>query len=257
MPAIDGNCLLGHWPFRKIRKDSFADLKAVHRRHGIDGGIVSSLDAVFYNDPMEGDAELHETLRGSGYRQLLTVNPLLPCWEDDIRRGGELFDIRGVRVYPGIHPYGVGDGALDALCGVLAEAGMPLVLTVRLEDARMCYLMQPKVPTTEELSRFLGRHPDNTVLLTGLFLEEIRAIRGDILASDRVFVDTSGLKDYLSPVEKLLETVPDDRVVYGSQHPLYCLESTFLAVEKAKITPAAKDNILENNARRLFLTEGS
>lgn len=252
MSAIDVNCFLGHWPFRKIRKDSFADLQAVHRKNGIGGGYVSSLDSIFYNDPFEGDMELHEIIRDSDYRQILSINPVLPCWKDDIRRGRKQIDIRGVRVYPGYHPYDINDKLMDELCDVLGKSGIPLVLTVRLEDARMCSLMQEKAPSTDEISRFLRRHPDNTILLTGMFLDEIRKIQQDILAADRVFVDTSGLKDYLSPVEKLLEVMPDDRVAYGSQHPLYCLKSTFMAVETAKISPSARQNILEDSARKIF-----
>lgn len=252
MPVMDCNCFLGHWPFRKIRKDSFDDLQAVHRKNGINGGYVSSLDSVFYNDPFEGDLELHETVKDSAYKQILSVNPALPCWRDDIRRGRELLDIRGVRIYPGYHPYDIGDKAVDNLCSVLAQAGIPLVLTVRLEDVRMNWLMQEKVPSTDAISRFLSHHPDNTILLTGLFMDEIRKVQKDILDAERVYVDVSGLKDYLFPVEKLLEMLPDDRVVYGSQHPLYCLKSTFMAVETAKIAPSARENILGNNARRIF-----
>ena len=56
---------------------------AVHREHQISGGLVASLDSVFYNDPLEGDRVLYEQLAGTPYRLAVTINPLLPCFEQD------------------------------------------------------------------------------------------------------------------------------------------------------------------------------
>ena len=70
MGIIDINCLLGNWPFRKIRKNKFEDLKAVHKRNEIDYGYVSSLNSIFYNDPFEGDLELHEIIKDTSYKHI-------------------------------------------------------------------------------------------------------------------------------------------------------------------------------------------
>ena len=67
MGIIDINCLLGNWPFRKIRKNKFEDLKAVHKRNEIDYGYVSSLNSIFIMTPLK------ETL---SFMRLLKIHPI-------------------------------------------------------------------------------------------------------------------------------------------------------------------------------------
>ena len=85
MKIVDVNCLVGHWPFRKLYKNSFADLMEIHRKNNIGYGFVSSLNSIFYNDPFEGEEDLHNIIKGTDYRHVLTINPMLPCFEKDIR----------------------------------------------------------------------------------------------------------------------------------------------------------------------------
>jgi len=252
MKTVDVNCFLGHWPFRKIRRGTFADLKAVHAENEIAFGYVSSLDSIFYNDPFEGDIELHETIRGSDYRHILSVNPALPCCLEDVRRGVQNFDIKGVRIYPDIHGFDLNSPEVDDLCRLLSLMNLPLVLTVRLEDERMCYLMQSRPPQMDSLEIFLKAHPQNAILLTGIYYSEILRIKDTLNRLENVFFDASGLKESLFVVEKLLTAVPAGKLLYGSQHSLYCLKSTLLLLEKAAIDPAVRSQILSENYRKLF-----
>ena len=69
---IDINCLVGHWPYRKLYKNTFEEVQKIHKANGISSGYVSSLDSIFYNDPFEGDEDLHEILKGTSYHHVLT-----------------------------------------------------------------------------------------------------------------------------------------------------------------------------------------
>lgn len=244
---IDINCLLGNWPFRKIRKNKFEDLKAVHRQNGIDYGFVSSLNSIFYNDPFEGDIELHEIIKDTSYKHILTVNPLIPGFADDVKQGMELFNIKGVRIYPGYHDYKLDNKYLDELCNLLLENKLPLFISMRMDDERANYLMHPENINISDLSRFLARHPENTFVLLSIRVGEVLSIKEIINSRKNVFLDTSGLKDWLFVIEKTTKDVNHHRIVYGSNHPLYCLKSTFLLIEKAEIEDAVKRDILENN----------
>jgi Predicted metal-dependent hydrolase of the TIM-barrel fold len=248
MNRVDVNCLLGNWPFRKLYKNTFEDLLSVHQKNGFKYGYVSSLNSIFYNDPFEGDQELHEIIKETAYKHILTINPLLPAFEQDIRKGLELFDIKGVRIYPCYHNYKLECKEVDDLCSILLHLGLPLVLTMRLEDERMNYLITPNTPSIEEISCFLEKHPENTVLLINIRYHEVEAIKEIINRRNNLYIDTSGLKDLLFVIEKLLEFLNADRLVYGSLHPLYCLKSTLLLVEKAQIDEAIIKKILETNA---------
>lgn len=252
MNTIDVNCFLGHWPFRKIRRGTFADLQAVHAANAIAFGFVSSLDSIFYNDPFEGDEDLHETLKGSSYRQILSVNPELPGWQADISRGVRFFGSCGVRIYPAYHGYDLNSRPVDALCLLLEKMRLPLVLTIRLEDERLGYLIQHRAPAMDDVRRFLDRHKQNAILLTGAYASELLTIQDACASRRNVFFDTSGLKETLFAVEKFLQAFPASQLLYGSQHSLYCLRSSLLLVEKADIDPVVKSRILSSNYLDLF-----
>ncbi len=248
MGRVDVNCVLGNWPFRKLYKNTFEDLKKVHKENGIDVGYVSSLNSIFYNDPFEGDEELHETIRDSHYHHILTVNPTLPQLKEDIQRGLRMFDIKGVKIYPDYHGYRLSDKPVEELCSLLHEFGLPLFLSVRLEDERLNYLIQPVAPSVDEISAFFRSHPNNTVLLLTARYAELVALKEHFNSRRNLFFDTSGLKDLLFVIEKLLREINADRLLYGSLHSLYCLRSTLLLVEKACIEDTVKDRILWENA---------
>lgn len=253
MNTVDVNCLTGHWPFRKISSLTFEDLRNVHNKNGIVYGYVSSLNSIFYNDPFEGDEELHEMIRNTAYRHVLTVNPMLPAFEDDIARGLEKFQISGVRVYPGYHNYSLDCREMKTLCSVLRRLGLPLFLTLRAEDERLNYLITPRAVSIPEIQTFIEDQPDLTILLLNIRFHEIIAIKDAILHSGRVFVDTSGLKDQLFNIEKLTEIIGDERILYGSLHPLYCMESTLLQVTMANAKQKTKNKILFENSRQLHI----
>jgi len=248
MKKIDTNCLLGHWPFRKIRMNKFDDLKTVHMQNGIEYGYLSSLDSIFYNDPFEGDIELHEIIKDTPYKHILTVNPEVPGFIDDIKRGIKLFDIKGVRIYPCYHGYKLDNKYLRQLCHTLSENKLPLFLTMRMEDERLNYLMQPKNIDILNLSDFLADHPENTVVLQSIRVGEVLALKDIINSRKNIFLDTSGFKDWLFVIEKLIKEINHHRIVYGSNHPLYCLKSSLLLVEEAEVGNYVKEDIFFNNA---------
>jgi hypothetical protein len=247
----DVNALLGHWPFRKIRKPTLEDLRSVHRDNGITGGYVSSINAIFYNDPFEGDEELHELIGGTEYRHVLTVNPTLPGWQRDIEEGLERFGIHGVRVYPTYHDYDLNGEAMAELCETLKRFRLPLFLTMRMEDERLDYLMKPNPLNIESLRTFVSAWPELDVIVLTIRYAEIAALKEEFNRLPRLRLDTSGLKDRVFVLEDLLTFIPAGKIVYGSLHPLFCLKSTFCLVDMAELAEETKRAIFAENARFL------
>ncbi len=247
MNWVDANCLLGHWPFRKIRKNTFSDLKEVHRKNGISYSLVASLNSIFYNDPFEGDLELSEIIKNTGYRQLLTINPTLPGIEKDIEAGVVLFNVAGVRIYPGFHGYRLTDECVAQLASILKQYRLPLFITVRMDDERLVHLFRPETVKPEDIRAFAEANPDLPTVLLNIRSNEIYNIRDLICERKNLLVDTSGFKGELFIVERLLETINASAIVYGSLHPLYALRSTMLLVEKAEVDEETKEMILGKN----------
>ena len=244
---VDVNCLVGQWPFRKLYKNTFEEVQKIHKANGISSGYVSSLDSIFYNDPFEGDEDLHEILKGTGYHHVLTINPLLPEFVQDVKNGIKKFDIKGVRIYPGYHGYSLTDSNLKDLCQVLADNDLPLFVTVRMEDERMDYLVKPKKVNTNDIEHLLNNNPENKIVLLTAYSNELTSLKDAINNHKYVRFDTSGLKGPLFAVEKLLEEFPPNKMVYGSLYPLNSFSCTYLTVKHAQIEESVKQEILSYN----------
>ena len=252
MKIVDINCLVGHWPFRKLYKNTFADLAEIHRGNGIEYGFVSSLNSIFYNDPFEGEEELHNIIKGTAYRHILTINPSLPYFAEDIRAGVELFNVSGVRIYPCYHDYMLNCEDMDRLCRILSEYNLPLFLTLRMEDERLNYIIKPQPVNLEDIRLFSVRNRNLKIILLNIRMGEITRLKELLIDQDNVYIDTSGLKDQLFSIEKLTATLGADKIIYGSEYPLFCLKSTLLEVVKAEIDENSKEKILFSNSERLY-----
>lgn len=251
--AIDVNCLWGTWPFRKLRRSSFSDLQAIHRETGFSRGYVSCMNSIFYQDPFEGETDLHKVLEGTPYRQILTVNPTLPAWESDVEEGLARFGIAGVRVFPCYHGYRLDDPRFLELCRKLKGYRLPLLLTTHVEDERFDYLLlqrRPELPG--ELTAFLRAAPEIPILLLSLRFGEIGYLTEELHSMPNLYLDTSCLKDPVECTERLLEAIGDRKLVYGSQYPLNALRSTLCEVTMAKIPEESKNRILRDNALEFF-----
>ncbi len=251
MKAIDMNCYIGNWPFRRLRQNSMEDLKRIHAENGIESGYVSSLNSIFYNDPYEGEKELQENLKGTSYQHVMTLNPILPVWEQDIHRAEKEMNIRGIKILPGYHGYSLQEKSADRLYRVLENSGLALFVVVRMEDERLNYLMTPRQLSAEEICTFIRKHNGNVpIVLIGMLAAELMACKDGIRKARNVYFDTSGLRN-LFDTENLVKTFGADKILYGSQFPLYCLKSSFLMTDKAQIEEKDKEKIFYGNARRL------
>ncbi len=247
--GIDMNCLVGTWPFRKLRKNTMGDLAAAHRENGIVGGYVASLNSIFYNDPFEAEEDLHSALQGTPYHQVMGVNPLLPGYEKDIARGVREFGIRGVRIYPGYHEYTLDSGVVDGLFRVLEEYGLPLFISARMEDERLNYLFLPRQIGTEEIQRFLKRAPKRIgIVLLSMKTDELLACKEEILFHGNTCADISWLKYPFHCVPELARGIGKEKVVLGTMYPLLAMKSTCLMLEQSALTEQEKTDIYGANA---------
>jgi len=248
MKAIDVNCYIGNWPFRKLRRHTIEDLKRVHMENDIEYGYVSCLNSIFYNDPFEGEEELYRIINGTPYRHVMTINPQLPEFERDIQRGIEQFGIKGVKIFPGYHGYSLGDGSVEKLCSVLYDCGLPLFVVARMEDERLNYIMTPRTLSREEICNFINKNQNMvTIIFLSMLYGELMSCGDCILPAKNVLFDTSGIRNFMG-IEKLVKFFGADKIVYGSQFPLYCLKSSFLMTHRAQIEDKEKERIFYHNA---------
>lgn len=243
MKNSDVNCLIGKYPFRKIRKNTFADLRTLHAAHGIDSGFVASLDSVFYNDPLEGDRDLHRIISGSTYHLTGTINPMLPAFLEDLDVGVNELNAKAIRVYPTYHGYDLDHANFLQLCSALQARSLPLFICARLEDERLEYIITPKAIDITKVALLTDTYPQLKIVLLSFRKEELCSILQTIESSSNLFFDASGLKNNLFAIDRTLENFGNGKLLFGSQWPLYCFTSTWLKVTKAECSQQAKQEI--------------
>lgn len=72
------------------------------------------------------------------------------------------------------------------------------------------------------------------------------------MANGKIWYDTSGLKDKPFGFELLFSKMGTDKLIYGSQYPLFSLRSTLYLVEHNNFEESIVNNILWNNAQSLL-----
>ena len=248
MKRMDYNCFTGNWPFHKIRCNTIEKLAALHRNAGIEVGVISSLEAIFYQDPYEAEKALAAEIAGTGYLQAMVLNPALPGWREDLQRAVKELNIKAVRLLPGFHDYRLTDPVMEEVAAALRRYHLPLLITLRLEDARTTWMFHPKSVELPELSAFLAQHRELPTLIANIQMHEIAALNDLWEQRTNLFFDTSGLKDGLFAIERLWETPARGHLVYGSLAPLFEMQSTLLTVEKAQLPAADRAGIFSHTS---------
>lgn len=249
---FDAACFCGHWPFRKIPQTSYADVWAKLQKEGISAACFSSLDSIFYADPMEGDSALYNSLKGSPHKMLQTINPLHPAWSFDLAHGLASWQVAGVRIYPGYHDYSLLDAKVQPFMTFLGQHDLPLFISLRLEDERLNHLLLPRPADMDQLRQFLAAHMQQKIVLCNIRPAEISQLEEVLRKNEKTFVDTSGFKDGLFNVEKISGQIGWSKIIFSSLYPLYSFRSSLLQMEKAELEPGVKEAIMAGNLEGLW-----
>lgn len=249
---IDVNSFVGAYPFRRVPGTSPDALLTAMDRVGIDQAWVSHLPSVFWRDPGAGNSWLYNT---TGRLQRLlpvpAVHPGLPGWEQLVQ---EALKVRAPAVrcdpmYYGLDPTGPELRALVARC---AEASFPLVMAVRLEDARQRHPNDRAGELPPWAVRTLLRsHPAARLLVTHAersFVEEVHFGSTPEEAA-RIWWDISWLwgppEDHL---QTLLGTVGIGRFVFGTGQPLRLPETSVARLDLLDLAAEERSLIESKNS---------
>ena len=226
---IDYNCFCGNWPFHKIRRNTFSDILDLHKKNGITGGYISAFESIFYNDPYESELSLYNKIKGSGYNQVLTINPTLDIAVNTVIRGIKELGIKGVRFTPGYHNYSLMDNCVSEVLKILKDYNLPLFLTMHFEDSRVEYLMEYKNVDMDEVNKLITDNPCLDIVLCNIQYNELKKIKDSILKHKKIIIDTSGIRGNINEI-KADNLAP--YIKFGSMAPLYALKSVLLAYEE-------------------------
>lgn len=248
----DVNVYIARWPFRRIAADETGSLGALLRRGGVARAWTGSLDALLHRDVAAVNGRLVETCRQEGQGVLLPfgcVNPTLPDWEEDLRRCHEVHRMAGIRLHPNYHGYKLDDPRFLRIAEGAERRGLVVQIALEMEDRRTQHPLA-LIPPVEAspLVDVAGRFPNLKLVVLGLSLASPLATR--LAGAGRVHLDISH-HEGLQGLSRALQSVPADRIVFGSHTPLFVFEANLLKLRESPLPEAQLRAIAFENANRL------
>jgi predicted TIM-barrel fold metal-dependent hydrolase len=249
---VDVNCFVGSYPFRRVPGTSPDALLQAMDRAAIDRAWVSHLPGVFWRDPAAGNSWLYETAGRNGrFDPVPAVHPGLTGWEAVVgqaRQAGAPA-VRCDPTYYGLDPAG---SSLQALARVCSAEGVPLMMAVRLEDARQRHPNDraPELPPSA-VRALVRTDPGLHLIVTHAdrpFIEEVH-FGSTPAESSRILWDICWIwgppEDHL---ETLFRTVGVERFVFGTGQPLRLPENSVAKLDLLDLTPEQRSAIESENA---------
>lgn len=251
---IDANCQLGAYPFRRLPFETASALLRKMDQLGVERAAVSRLEAVFYKDVQVANEELFGIVgqHTDRFWPIATLNPTWPGWEDDFTACQEA-GMRGVRLHPNYHGYSPASLEAVQLVERTAALGLPVVITVGIEDVRHHHHQFP-IPDVSpgEIAQLINYLPEAPYLIAGAIYGVCLAVEGLLENPTTVHYELSRVQGPVGDVELLVERLGARRVLFGSNLPLGIPESARLSIDTANIPESEKDLIRYANALRLF-----
>jgi len=254
---IDTNVYLGNWPGRQMGQGQTPELVAFLRSRGVVQAWAGSFDALLHKDIGGVNARLAEECGKHGRDFLLpfgAVNPVLPDWEEDLRRCHEEFRMPGVRLHPNYQGYSLDHPACARLLAMAAERGLVVQIVAWMEDERTQHpLLRVPMVDLSRLAPVLAKVPGvKVVVLNGFISLRLaqKALPG-LKKFDRVVFDLA-MQEQLAGLKVLIDAVGLDRVVFGSYSPMFYFEAATLKLRESALTADETGPILFGNARRLL-----
>lgn len=245
-PVTDCNFYLGHWPFRTLPYLNEQAFAAKISGRGVGLAWVSAFEAIFHRDLAAANsaiaamcADLAPLAVAAG-----SINPKLPAWRDDLRRCAREHGMKLVRLHPNYHGYTLDDPVFATFLESATAEKLGVQIVAQMEDERTQHpLAQVKPVDFKPLPALLQRLPEARVMV----LNANRAMSMTALAGSGVWLDIAMLEG-VGGVENLLKDWPQDRVVFGSNAPLFYWESARLKLQESDLTAGQMAAITSANA---------
>jgi len=252
---IDTNVYLSRWPFRRLPGDETPDLVARLRKRDVVQAWAGSFDGILHKDiggvnsRLAADCDTH----GKGFLTPFgSINPKLPDWQEDVRRCAEDYRMRGIRLHPNYHGYELKDPVFAELLHAAADSGLIVQLVVGMEDIRTQHPLV-RVPPVDlsPLPQIVKRQPATRLMLLNwwpaLRVQQIRTIAD----AGTLYFDFAMLEG-IEGVARLVEQVSSERVLFGSNFPLFNFEAAILKMQESGLPEGTKGMLFEGNAKRIL-----
>jgi predicted TIM-barrel fold metal-dependent hydrolase len=252
----DVNVNLSRWPFRRLSGDEPAALVAKLRSKDVRQAWAGTFDGIFHKDVSAANARLASDCRTHGSGLLIpfgSINPMLPDWQEDLRRCQEVHRMPGIRLHPNYHGYRLDNPVFRELLSHAVRRKLLVQIALCMEDERTQHPLMRVAPVDlTPLAGIVQSQPELRLVILNVYpqlqLETLRPLS----SAGQVYFDFS-MVERVSAVSRLMQHVTAPRVLFGSNYPLFYLESSLLKVQEAGLGDEEKSAVCRENAARLVL----
>ena len=252
MRVTDVAAFVGEYPYRELTHSSADWLIRQMDRVGIERAWVGYLPTLLHRDPAPSNARLHQEIASYPARlaAVPVVHPGLPRWEQDLNAAIEA-GAPAVRAYPGYYALDACGPEMRVLAAAAAAAGLPIILTVKIEDLRQRHPLDVGTDLAASAVRNLMRSDSELRLLVThadrSFVEEVH-FGLTPRESERLLWDFSWI---WGPPENhlalLLTTVGIERFTLGTGMPLRIPDSALAKLDLLDIADSERSKLLGGN----------
>ncbi len=220
------------------------------RLSGIEWTVVSPLLALLprggANAPAGNDEAFAVVPKTPGLLQWAVVNPLQPATFTQAEAMLKSSWCKGIKIHPEEHRYPIREHG--ARIFEFAARLRTVILTHSGEELSLPLDFVPfadAFPEAKLILAHLGAGPNGDIS------HQVRAIQRG--RHGNIYTDTSSAKSMFSGlIEWAFREIGPDRILFGTDTPLYFTGSQRRRIEQAEIPPEARIKILSTNARQLL-----
>lgn len=260
---IDVNSYIGHWPFRRLKGNTFKEQVERMDAAGIDQAVVFNLNAIFYKNVQSANDEMYEGLKESStYRKrfipFATINPIYSGWKHDFDESVKKQGAKGIRLHPLYHGYDLTNPAVVELAKMAKEHNLPIAMALRMVDSRpSSWLDISKEWALKDVLPLIKAVPDARYLIVNLAnnsnfsafnKEELSLVR-----SSSVLMDTSGRM--VMELGDMMRNYGTDKFAFGSHYPILDPLTGLLRIDTLRseeATEKEKEMLYSGNAMKFL-----
>ena len=216
---IDVNCWTGPWGTHALPGEA-AQVRESLRRIGVDRMCLSPLGGVWAHNCHEANGAVYAAAdQWDDVLPVPVLDPTIATWPEELERARQHGRAPLVKWLPQYGRYAPEE--MTECAGAIAEAGLGLLVQVRLEDARRQHpLAVVEDANPAAVARLAERHRDLTVVLGGAPGGAIAQLAGPLLELDNLYAEVSQV-DGMDALAGLVQAGLGRRLLFGTHAPFF------------------------------------
>ncbi|MDX1617520.1 MAG: hypothetical protein R3224_01960, partial [Balneolaceae bacterium] len=231
---------------------------------GVDKAVVANINGIFYKDVDIANEELYQAIQSDSAFQkrfipFAVMNPVLPWWERSIEEARKKYGMKGIRLYPRYHEYGLTEERCIELVKAARDLDLPVAIPQRMVDTRQrSWLDVNREVDYSDLAALVSEVPDAKYMMldTRHYADEedVQVLKkADILfdSTRASGVPIAGLNG--TSLSYLRDTFGADKIAFGTGTPFIDYCTPFIrAGTWEEADPKTMDMLWSGNVRRML-----